>query len=339
MQVKCKYCTSTFAQVEMLKPHEDLHCIECGKWFVNETNLYAHARSHTSSSSTIGKQQQQQASKQQDKDKKKFILTKKAFANRIQTFSYRNENEEILLPEEFFSSITELLMPILLEAQQQHITFKYNIELVCDYIKIVDEEMKLCTISHHSKMKFVTLSDDVAKTFSDQSQEICTKMSEFQERDSGWTLITIRHLHLNVNRASFIRGSKYIPLPGWIEKKQACFNIRNDDGYCFKWCVIAFFYEDKLNMLSDVVNITSNIINVRNETINFSWLEFPMKLKDIKRFEELNNNISINVFGCEENSIVGPYHLTACVKQHHINLLLLIKEDCCHYVLITDISR
>ena len=46
-------------------------------------------------------------------------------------------------------------------------------------------------------------------------------------------------LDINFHRLNLTRGSSYLPLPDWIEKKKAIINPNNDDGECFKWAVIA----------------------------------------------------------------------------------------------------
>jgi len=38
-------------------------------------------------------------------------------------------------------------------------------------------------------------------------------MSEFQERDGGWSLIKIVHLKVNINKYQLIKGSNYIDFP------------------------------------------------------------------------------------------------------------------------------
>lgn len=345
---KCQYCDLIFIEMKMKKVHERLHCVECKKWFANKKNLCAHERTHASTCTKI-KPTAELAPMPSSSSSvittagslyPNFKIIRSAFQNRIQTFSYTNRNEEILLPQQFFSEVNNISAKILSDAQEDHITFKYNMELVCDYIKIeAEEEIKICTITHHSKMTFITLGDEIEDSLKHHSLEICTKMSEFQERDSGWTLITIKRLNININRATFIRGSGFIPLPKWIQNKKACFNMQNSDDFCFKWCIIASFSSNRPNIRNDVVNIRANRINVNSCELNFDNLEFPMKLKEIKKFEEQNSNISINVFGCEGKDIVGPYYLTSSVKENHINLLLLTEEDHFHYVLITDISR
>ncbi len=66
-----------------------------------------------------------------------------------------------------------------------------------------------------------------------------------------------------------------------------------------------------------------------------------MGLDDIKKFEELNSNISINVFGLAEDNVtlIGPYYLTNTERPCHANLLLLSNEESFHFTWIKNLSR
>ena len=72
------------------------------------------------------------------------------------------------------------------------------------------------------------------------------------------------------------------------------------------------------------------------ETLDFDGIRFPMKLKDMKKFEQQNPQISVNVLGHEDIKIF-PLHVSEMAeKEHDVNLLLL--EDK-HFVFINDLSR
>ena len=72
------------------------------------------------------------------------------------------------------------------------------------------------------------------------------------------------------------------------------------------------------------------------ETLNFDGISFPMKLKDIKKFEQQNPQVSMNVLGYEDEKIFPLRISKMAKKEHEVNLLLL--EDK-HFVLINDLSR
>ncbi|XP_043463981.1 uncharacterized protein LOC122499598 [Leptopilina heterotoma] len=148
-----------------------------------------------------------------------------------------------------------------------------------------------------------------------------------------------------------MRAGSYIDLPLAIKKKHACVNIQNTDNKCFKWAILSALYEPIRDS-----NRVSKYIQYENE-LNFTGIEFPVSLKDISKFEALNN-ISINVYGLSrknKNFNVYLLHLTSQKKVCHLNLLRIedhyIDEDDddndelpiisfnYHYVWIKDLSK
>ncbi|XP_046812321.1 uncharacterized protein LOC124421341 [Lucilia cuprina] len=170
-------------------------------------------------------------------------------------------------------------------------------------------------------------------------------MSEFQERDSGWTLLDIAYLKININKYECLKGSNYIELPEWIMRKKACININNNDEYCFKWAIISALFKVKTHVnlwKSYDINdrIKDEMITLKNgRVLNFKSLKFPLAVNMIKIFEKNNPDIRVNVFGLEGYSIVGPLYFTQQEKSNHINLLLLEEDERIHYVWIKNISR
>lgn len=162
-------------------------------------------------------------------------------------------------------------------------------------------------------------------------------------------------------------GASYIDLPDKVRIKKACINPENQDVYCFKWSVRAYFlnklvsnkYEGGIESSEALRHqLYRRLKNMNNEdalrvdeSFNIVWndvngveLEFPMKLTDIRKFELANPSISINVFEIdpEDNcTITGPVHFCDKKKEHHINLIFIknIKEDTNHYCWIKSKSR
>ncbi|XP_061388725.1 uncharacterized protein LOC133323843 [Musca vetustissima] len=193
-------------------------------------------------------------------------------------------------------------------------------------------------------MTLLTIGDDVNDEFFDHAEEILTKMSEFQEKDSGWALLRICKLDINVNKANLTRGSMFIPTPPTLHAKKGCLNIKNKDQYCFKWCLVAALGEPAFGDICETssykIDITQEVIALQSGVVlDFRGLNFPLSLKKIKHFEKMNADISINVFGFENNEVVGPYYLTKNEKDVHVNLILLYNDNKFHYIWIEDMSR
>jgi len=130
-----------------------------------------------------------------------------------------------------------------------------------------------------------------------------------------------------------LRASSYIPLPKSISKKRACLNINNFDDKCFTWCVLASLHPLQYR---DHPERVTKYLQYENELV-MKDIEYPVAVKDINRFENLNN-ISVNVYGLDQK--VFPMRITKKHDaRHHVDLLYLAKDEGGHYVLIKDMSR
>ena len=91
----------------------------------------------------------------------------------------------------------------------------------------------------------------------------------------------------------------------------------------FLWCILAQLYPVE----NHKDRISKYIIHLNK--LNLKGLEFPMKVKDIPKFENLNN-LNINVFELTGN-VLTPIHVNKNYLQPQIDLLLYQN----HYCLIT----
>lgn len=152
----------------------------------------------------------------------------------------------------------------------------------------------------------------------------------------------ILYLEININKYSpFEAGSSYLKLPESLEKRKAVVNVQNDDEYCFLWAVVAGLYPSK-----GATGKTSSYPHF-SRVLQLEGLSFPLKLKDISKFEDMNN-ISVNVYGLEQKTkngrpeieVVGPLRYAQRKLGKHVNLLLISEDNGnCHYCCIKDMSR
>ncbi|XP_065362022.1 uncharacterized protein LOC135955596 [Calliphora vicina] len=278
----------------------------------------------------------------------RVVLLKSAFRSRLSTYHFPKGDTNLNV-DGFLEEGYQFFKKLINNSLADHIIIKFNLELTAVY-KLPAHPLKPETDMYHiTEMMRLSRADDIDDTLKYQIDSIKAKMSEFQERDSGWTLIKIKWLDININKASPLNGSSYIPTPVELVKKKACINIINNDIFCFKWCIIAALYNgNSINTIRTstykINNISDNIIILRcGRVLNFSTMNFPADIKEIKLFEKNNIDISINVFGYDKKlkSVVGPYYITTNEKIIHINLMLLESEDMetYHYILIKNISR
>ena len=152
---------------------------------------------------------------------------------------------------------------------------------------------------------------------------------------SGWRLHSIIKLELHTAEWIPLRGSSYIELPKELKDKKAIINIKNEDNRCFIWCVLRALYPVKRDKERLDKTLKSKI-----ETLNAIGIKYPVSLSDIKKFECLNSNISITVFGYNEKDKVFPLRISEYSNRFYkIKLLLVEKEGVSHYCLIENLSR
>ena len=89
----------------------------------------------------------------------------------------------------------------------------------------------------------------------------------------------------------------------------------------------------------NIREIYRNIQKIDKEiasNLSYEGIEFPVKEKDFEKIEE-QNNICINVFGCE-NELVFPIYVSDKTFEDSMDLLLLINDDKSHYVCIKNFN-
>jgi len=136
--------------------------------------------------------------------------------------------------------------------------------------------------------------------------------------------VFISGITLKFTRNQPLRGGSYIDLPKWISNKNACVNIKNNDNECFKWCLLGILHVQ--NKDPQRVSKYYQYVNSINEPED---VEYPVKIKDIHKWEECNPNISINVFyPTDDNQLMIAYRTknynTDCIP---VDLLLINQKE------------
>ncbi|XP_077258529.1 uncharacterized protein LOC143895350 [Temnothorax americanus] len=128
----------------------------------------------------------------------------------------------------------------------------------------------------------------------------------------------------------------WFEIPQWIKVKKAVINVHSYDNACFAWAVISALYPALRNV--DRCGSYPYYATVQG-------IEFPMTLRQISRFERLND-ISVNVFTTwrkGRNDEIVPLQLTNDKKDRHVNLLYLSdsrnNSNGGHFACIKNLSR
>ena len=131
---------------------------------------------------------------------------------------------------------------------------------------------------------------DLDELWTEMLEQILENISDFQMNGSGWTFHSIVRLEIHTVKYKPLTGGTYISLPKFIAGKKALINMkfksekrRNEDVQCFKLCIAR-----ALNPVKDHPERITKQLEKQAETSNFDGISFPLKLKDIKKFEQQN---------------------------------------------------
>jgi len=117
--------------------------------------------------------------------------------------------------------------------------------LKSDYVKAGYRDPD--TKTFNTKSADIFASTDLREWFDEHVRvPLLRDVEEFEDRDSGWTLLNVLNLTLHINKYNPIRPSSYVPLPAKILRRQCCINVNQE---CFKWAVLSALFPQQ-NMLS-----------------------------------------------------------------------------------------
>ena len=113
--------------------------------------------------------------------------------------------------------------------------------------------------------------------------------------------------------------------------RKGLINIKINDQKCFLWCHVRH-----INPVKDHPGRIKKTDREIVYDLNYDGIKFPVQEKDFSKIE-VQNNISINVFGYE-NKLVFPVYISDQTFNSSIDLLPLIDDDQSHYVYIKDFN-
>ncbi len=134
--------------------------------------------------------------------------------------------------------------------------------------------------------------------------QIKIKIDTWDSNEAYWRLQKVLYINLKLRECKPISGSFYIPTPKHIPDGQSTINIQIEDQKCFKYCLLYGLFKDKIKKNVQEMYHYKKLEEKYPNVLNFEGIRFPVRVPDIKKFCQLNSNISINVYLFEENTII-----------------------------------
>ena len=197
---------------------------------------------------------------------------------------------------------------------------------------------------HSKDLKLVLEGTDISELYNEMADEIEEEIQKVEDSEgSGWTFVGVIKLVLHTTKWEPIYGSSYIPLDPYLANKKAIINMKNEDDKCFMWCVLRALYPKDKNAERIDKDLKS-----KQDNINMKGIRYPVSIKDIERFVDLNPNISISVLGYNKEDGVFPLQISKYTGCEYDIVLLLLKEaakgengeikEKTHYTLVKNTS-
>ena len=131
--------------------------------------------------------------------------------------------------------------PRLREFLEKNNNMKIRIDTDVAFTHLELEEQAVFKIP--SRIYTINNSEELKKAVDNMASDIEILIGNSQLNRSGYKINHIEKIRIHYDKYNPTRAGKYIELPKWIATKKACINIKNDDDYCFKYCVQSRFYE------------------------------------------------------------------------------------------------
>ena len=203
--------------------------------------------------------------------------------------------------------------------------YKYQLSYLAKFSKMINGEEDVFKRWIKSDLIYNHTQQDTHNT-------LMQKLDDEQLEGSGFVFQEIEEVILEIYKIKDIQASSYIELPPKYKNSQSIINIKNNDQFCFLWCILAYLFPVVNNK-----NTTSSY-SKHFDKFNLEGLEFPMKVKDIPKFENLNTQSAFGIGLCMNvfeltGTVLTPIHVNKNYLQPQIDLLLYQN----HYCLITKL--
>ena len=179
-------------------------------------------------------------------------------------------------------------------------------------------------------------SSDIHDLLDETGDRIKELLSSHEGEGSGFTLESILDCQLNIATYDVVGGSTHTPLPKYIQSKNATVNIKNKGDKNFLYCLSYI----RKPVVRNAQRPSKYIKDLNN--FDVSGIKFPVTLNQIEKFEQQNQDFSVNVFKLDkkkEINLVPLYTTPERQRKYHANLLQIGNTQKPHYVVISNMSR
>ena len=208
---------------------------------------------------------------------------------------------------------------------------KFQLALKVELVKVNpdgSEEFMEPILRH--KQEAVLQKNEITAALEEAFPRLQETLEKLTHRGSGWAVVQVRKLWLDIARYQPLRGGSYIPLPPALKNKKAVVNVKNMDDHCLRWALRSALFQAAENPHRPANYPTA-------DGLDFTGVDAPTPISQIGKVEH-QNDLAINVFGWDKGVIV--HHVSKQPEDmHRTNLLLIQKAGTFHYTWIKNLNR
>ena len=290
----------------------------------------------------LSNQLKKKINKLEEEEKRLFTPVKGKSALKNYAVQYVIKGEPLYGPTEFLQIAKPYVINIM--ASNRNIKTKLYLNCFMTRGEIDPDGFKILRkfAFHSIGYKIITEETDIYEIYGEMVDEIAEEIQKVEQAEgSGWVFLEVENLTLHTDIWDPIKASSYIDLPKELKNKNAIINMKNEDNdKCFLWCVLR-----ALNPKDKNAERIDKDLKSKEDTLNMSGITYPVELKNIKRFEKQNPDISISVLGYSKNERIYPLRISEYTKakkederKYNIVLLLIKNGDNSHYCLVKNLS-
>ena len=206
--------------------------------------------------------------------------------------------------------------------------FKFKIKIFANVRYLKDQEDEPTEeFNHHIAIPIIDNLTRIQLNDLDISTSLDNEIYRREMEGSAWNLQGINHLKIYFHKTNVMNGMTYVKFP---IRTNSILNVQNMDTYCFLWSILA-----NIHPVNKDPQRVSKYIAYKNE-LNINDIDFTngMRITDIDKFENLNNQLAINVFqySTEDNDHkLVPLYISKNNENRRIIDLIFYKN---HYILL-----
>ena len=181
--------------------------------------------------------------------------------------------------------------------QRDRQLIKYNCSLHVEFVQSKDESIvTVPPIVLVTDQQTVSADTDIGLQLNGCAQQLGDRIVSYEGNGSGWVTDNLIWMDVTVWEIDPLRGSTYFPLSDWIKNTRCVINPQNTDQECFRHAVMIALYDP--GHASNRSRVSSYLRFYQEEDApHFEGLEYPLRVIDVGKFESLNKDISVNIYG------------------------------------------